>query len=197
MPPPKLVEVPRPSDSAPDDHECMRRFRAGDASAFEALYGRHKRGVYNFCRRMLGPTGDAGSAMQEVFLRVINAAGRWRAEAKFTTWLYTIARNHCHDVLRQKRPADTSTHRATVDGLAAEPPSRTDPPLRDILARAIGCLPDPQREVFLMRAYLDMSFPEIAEVVGAPTNTMKSRMRLAVGQLRDQLRTDGILPGDD
>src|SRR5262245_28992551 len=152
------------------DTERMQRFAAGDAGAFEELYRAHRRGVYNFCRRMLTDRGDAGEAMQEVFFKVIAAAQGWRPQAKFRTWLYTIARNHCHDLLRRAAVravilSDVSEHGA---------PELGDPALRAILGRALAALPPEQREVFVMAAYLELSFPEIAEIVGAPLNTTKS-----------------------
>lgn len=166
----------------------MRRYAAGDAAAFEALYREHKRGVFNFCRRMLGAQADAGEAMQEIFFKVIAAAPGWRPRAKFTTWLYTIARNHCHDLLRRVRPLA-----AEEPETAADAAPLSDPPLRDQLVRAIEALPPEQREVFVMAAALEMSFSEIAEVVGAPLNTTKSRMRLAVKILRQRLTGAGVV----
>ena len=165
----------------------MRQFARGDAAAFEALYREHKRGVFNFCRRMLGAQADAGEAMQEIFFKVIAAAPSWKPRAKFTTWLYTIARNHCHDLLRRVRP------QAAAEGETEGPAAPlSDPPLREQLILAIEALPPEQREVFVMAAALEMSFSEIAEVVGAPLNTTKSRMRLAVKRLREQLTGAGI-----
>jgi RNA polymerase sigma-70 factor (ECF subfamily) len=190
---PRLYAVPAPAaaDRAAEDAAWMAEFKAGDARAFERLYERHKRGVYNFCRRMLGGRGDAGEAMQEVFLRVIRASRDWSHEAKFTTWLYTIARNYCHDKLRRKDGAEIATDGAGVN-LPFTVPS-ADPQLREILSRAIGGLPEEQREVFVMRAYLEMSFPEIAEVVAQPLNTTKSRMRLALERLKSELAGAGVV----
>lgn len=167
----------------------MQRFAAGDVAAFEALYLEHKRGVYNFCRRMLHGHGDAGEAMQEIFLKVISAAPGWQPRAKFKTWLYTIARNHCHDLLRRVRPQPPEPEQNTA-------PITGDPTLRDRITEAVAELPEEQREVFVMAAFLEMTFSEIADVVGSPLNTAKSRMRLAVRHLRASLARAGIAPED-
>lgn len=191
---PKLYAVAAPADRATDraaeDAAWMAQYQRGDVRAFEALYGRHKRGVYNFCRRMLGERGDAGEAMQEVFLRVIRASADWTPQARFTTWLYTIARNYCHDRLRRKDGGEVAASEPSLADPAPAPAG--DPRLREVLSRAIAALPDEQREVFVMRAYLEMSFPEIAEVAGEPVNTTKSRMRLALERLRADLGRAGV-----
>ena len=78
-----------------EDTELMRRFQRGDARAFEALLARHRKSVYNFCLRMLGERTAAEDAMQEVFLRIVKSSKTWERQAKFSTWMFTIARYHC------------------------------------------------------------------------------------------------------
>ncbi|MCC7382525.1 MAG: sigma-70 family RNA polymerase sigma factor [Deltaproteobacteria bacterium] len=177
------------SPHADPDAERMHRFVTGDPRAFEALYETHKGGVYNFCRRMLAGRADPGEAMQEVFFKVITHAGQWEPRAKFRTWLYTIARNHCHDLLRRPRLVEGDARVGLEAG--ADGPS-VDPRLRALLNDAIAELAPEQREVFLMSAFLEMTFPEIAEIVEQPLNTTKSRMRLAVQHLREALSRAGI-----
>ena len=180
------------------DEDLMVKYQQGEVRAFEVLLTRHRKPVYNFVLRYVGDKETAEDLLQETFMRVIKGADAYKRQAKFTTWLYTIARNLCVDQTRRRK------HRkhASLDApMAADDDSGT---LLDVIpskemgsdrksvnkelyARmqgAIGALSEEQREVFLMREFLDMPFKQIAEVVGVPENTVKSRMRYALEKLR-------------
>ncbi|MBE7450812.1 MAG: RNA polymerase sigma factor [Kofleriaceae bacterium] len=180
------------------DEDLMVRYQQGEVRAFEILLGRHRKSVYNFVLRYIGDKETAEDLLQETFMRVIKGADAYKRQAKFTTWLYTIARNLCVDQTRRRK------HRkhASLDApMAAADDSGT---LLDVLPSnemasdrktvnkelyrrlqgAIGALSEEQREVFLMREFLDMPFKQIADVVGVPENTVKSRMRYALEKLR-------------
>ena len=75
------------------DEALLQAYRAGDMRAFERLVARHEKPVWNFLRRFVRDTTTAEDLLQEVFLRVVKSADEWRGAAKFSTWLYTIARN--------------------------------------------------------------------------------------------------------
>lgn len=193
-----------------EDAELMAAFKKGDGKAFEKLLARHKKPVFNFCLRMMGDRTAAEDATQEVFMKVVKGAARWEKQAKFTTWLFTIARNHCIDALRKasyRKTAsldqplkedenDGATLGDRVSDRDAVDPSRgaESRRLRQRLAEAIAALSDEQREVFVMREYAGMPFKEIAQVVGVPENTVKSRMRYALEHLRGTLAKQGIRP---
>jgi RNA polymerase sigma-70 factor (ECF subfamily) len=168
----------------------MQAYREGAPRAFELLLARHERKVWNFLRRSVGDATLAEDLLQEVFLRVIRAQAEWKGEAKFTTWIYAIARNLCIDharraVHRDARSLDAPT-RASLEGEASETlHDRLADGARD--AEAVAALPADQREVFLLREVMDMPFAEIAVVVGAPEPTVKSRMRYALERLREAL----------
>ena len=188
----------------------MAAFKKGDAKAFEALLKRHERAVFNFCLRMVGDREGAHDATQEVFLKVVRNAKGWERQAKFTTWLFTIARNHCIDALRKASYRKTASldqplkqgeeGGATLGDRVADEDAVTPDRgaeslrLRGLLAGAIAHLPEEQREVFVMREYAGMPFKEIAEVVGVPENTVKSRMRYALEHLRGHLAKHGVVP---
>jgi RNA polymerase sigma-70 factor (ECF subfamily) len=160
--------------------------------AFEQLYARHKRGIHAFCLRTLRDRELAADAAQEIFSRLILTAGDWEPRARFTTWLYTIARNHCHDLLRrrgaqQNRLRGLAELRGSEDWAGAE----VDPALRRILVDGVGALPEDQREVFLLRAS-DLSFEEIGEITRCSPNSVKSRMRLAIARLKEHLSGAGV-----
>ncbi len=192
-----------PVDDATGDEALMQAFCKGDVSAFEALVARHQRGVYNFLLRSVGQKARAEELLQEVFLRVVRAKARYTPSAKFTTWLYSIARNLCVDESRRakfRKHQSLDASRRGSDGeqgsaMIASIPSKdvpTDeaaeaPTIRKRLSEAVSKLPIEQREVFLLRQVSGLSFREIAETVDIPENTVKSRMRYALEKLRSEL----------
>jgi RNA polymerase sigma-70 factor, ECF subfamily len=184
------------------DEALMARYQRGDVRAFEVLLARHRKPVYNFILRFVSNREQAEDLLQETFLRVIKGADSYQREAKFTTWLYTIARNQCVDLsrrmkLRRMSSLDAPGHSgdeegatlmdAVADGGAATDRAAAGSELQTRLKSAIEQLSEEQREVFLMREFLQMQFKEIAEITGVPENTVKSRMRYALEKLRDLL----------
>lgn len=190
----------RSDPDALSDEALMQRFQEGDSYAFKVLMERHRRGVYNFVLRHVGEKTAAEDLLQDVFLRVVQGAHRYKLESKFTTWLYTIARNLCVDRARKMKfrrhksldqPIGDETDSSLGDRIADEavPTDRRaiSSELQGQLAQAIATLREDQREVFLMREYSNLPFKDIAEIVGVPENTVKSRMRYALEHLRKTL----------
>jgi len=181
----------------------MARYQQGEMAAFAELVARHEKKLWNFIRRFVADSTIAEDLLQEVFLRVIRSAAEWQPSAKFSTWIYTIARNLCTDSARRGafRKADSldQTPGAGRDDSGAHRIDRVASPNgnaeqaamnREIASRvdvALAALPVQQREVFLMREMMDMSFAEIAAVTKASEPTVKSRMRYALERLRDAL----------
>jgi RNA polymerase sigma-70 factor, ECF subfamily len=181
----------------------MEAFQRGDTRAFERLLTKHKRPVYNFIHRQVGNEATAEDLMQEVFLRVIKGASSYKREAKFTTWIYTIARNICVDQSRRAKHrkaasldqplrGDNGDQRGTMGDTVADKGPAVDrqvigKELKGKIQQAIAKLNEEQREVFLMREYSNLPFKEIADIVGCPENTVKSRMRYALERLREEL----------
>jgi RNA polymerase sigma-70 factor (ECF subfamily) len=193
-------------DGDESDEALMTAYRAGETRAFERLLARHEKPVWNFLRRFSRDAEAAEDLLQEVFLRVVKdaqeTAAVWKGEAKFSTWLYTIARNLCID--RSRRAAHRQAASLDSSGSPEAESTETlhdriassDAPADAVLAdrqaarridRAVAELPDDQREVFLMREVMEMPFAEIAAVVGASEPTVKSRMRYALEKLRAAL----------
>ena len=178
----------------------MLRYQRGDSSAFAFLVRRHKAPLYNFVLRHLRSQPAAEDITQEAFLRVVQRASEFKHEARFSTWLYTIARNLCIDHSRKMKhrrhpsldaPTDTSDGSRPL--LEVVPSSSTESDveraaewtaMRRSIVAAVEALPDDQREVFLLREVANLPFKEIAEVTGTPENTVKSRMRYALERLR-------------
>lgn len=195
-------EPERPSfDGATSDLELLGRFHTGDHAAFAALLARYQRPVFNFILRSLSERQVAEDLTQEVFLRVIQGAGGFQSQAKFSTWLFTIARNACVDHGRRMKHRKHASLEATatdseaaprlVDRLPHSQPgtdrSAAAPRIRERISRALEHLPQEQREVFLLRQVDDLPFAEIAVICGIPENTVKSRMRYALERLQAAL----------
>lgn len=203
------VDLPgtRPAPEVDDersDEVLMLAFRDGETGAFAFLVRRHQRGLYNFLLRSVGDRGRAEELLQDVFVRVIRSKHRYQQTAKFSTWVYKIARNITIDESRRAkfrrhasldakrgRSRDGNEGRALVDRLAADEigtdAAAEAPTIRNRIASAVAELPEEQRVVFLMRQLKGMSFKQIGEIVGAPENTVKSRMRYALEKLRTEL----------
>ena len=191
---------PRSATDPRSDESLMEAFADGEAHAFEHLVRRHSRGLYNFLLRSVQNAPRAEELLQDVLVRVIRSKHRYRRSAKFTTWMYTIARNLCVDESRRARfrdhesldaPRGADGSRSLMAGLQADAvptDARAEAVrLRGQLASAVSRLPPDQREVFLMRQLGGLSFREIGDAVGAPENTVKSRMRYALEKLRGEL----------
>jgi RNA polymerase sigma-70 factor, ECF subfamily len=187
------------------DEDLMSRFCRGNREAFVLLVKRHQTPLYNFALRHLASSTAAEDVVQESFIRVFQNAPDFRTSSRFTAWLYAIARNLCIDFLRKRthrRHQSLDELSGTNDGRGHSTVSLGDRTADDtanvertamaleIGARvlsAINQLPEDQREVFLLREISNLPFNEIAKVVQAPENTVKSRMRYALERLQAAL----------
>ena len=192
----------RPLDEL-EDRELMERYADGEAKAFSLLYERHRRPVFNFILRSCGRQDVAEELLQEVFLKVVKSAPSYEPTAKFTTWLYRIARNACIDAARKRSRAELYSLNDSPGGDDDQGPTHQDrlvddrarsggvdadrQAFRDRLQQALEGLPEKQREVFVLREISGLTFPEIADVVDAKVPTIKSRMRYALKTLRGEL----------
>jgi RNA polymerase sigma-70 factor (ECF subfamily) len=181
----------------------MLRYQRGDRSAFAELVRRHETPLYNFVLRHLRSPSAADDITQEAFLRVVQRAAEFKHEARFSTWLYTIARNLCIDHGRKMKlrrhpsldgPAGEGEGARPMLEVLADPAPGGDvgraaewTAMRRSIVAAVEALPDDQREVFLLREVANLPFKEIAEVTGIAENTVKSRMRYALERLRGAL----------
>jgi RNA polymerase sigma-70 factor (ECF subfamily) len=188
---------PRPVRDDEEDETLMLRYaRDADAGAFALLYGRHRVRLHRYLVRMCGDTGRAEEVFQDAWLQVIGARERWRPEARFTTWLWQIARNRMLDVLRRDGRAGPSLDAPEGEGLAAtlaapdtQTPARLVERARlaaDLVA-AVDALPPEQREAFLLHEDGELTLEEIAALTGVGRETVKSRLRYALRKLRERL----------
>lgn len=182
------------------NESLMLRYRDGEVRAFEILLSRFRQPIFVFILRSVGAhnAAQAEELTQETFLRVIKQASTYEARSKFSTWLYTLARNLCIDASRRRKLRKTQSLDApdedghsllerTADRGPAVDRQAIGTELRSKLSQAIEELPEDQRDVFLMRETADLGFKEIAEVLGISENTVKSRMRYALEKLRSSL----------
>ncbi len=191
-----------PAQAEASDEALMSRFQGGERAALALLVRRHQTSLYNFALRQLGNGPAAEEIVQEAFVRVVQNARDFRHSARFTSWLYTIARNLCVDSLRRRalrrhpsldgppradQAAGPTLGELTPDASASVERAAVSIELRERILAAVAELPDDQREVFLLREGSNLPFREIAEIVGAPENTVKSRMRYALVRLQETL----------
>ena len=181
---------------AAGDEQLMLAYREGDAGAFDELYRRHKGGLYRFVLRSVRDRALAEELYQEIWMRAIEARGRYEVQAKFTTWLYTIAHNRLVDHWRKRGLKLVSLDQeADVVEPQATPSFQPEKILegKQSLARfahALEALPPAQREAFLLHQEAEMSVAEIARATGTNEEAAKSRLRYAVSKLKEALGDD-------
>jgi len=176
------------------DEQLMLAYAGGDATAFEALYARHKGPLFRFVLRSVKAHAQAEELFQEIWMRAIEARARYRPEAKFTTWLYTIAHNRMVDHWRAKGLSlvslDDEEHAAAepVAPPSAEPHANLEASRAAArLSEAIAALPLAQREAFLLHMEGDLTAAEIAAATGTHEEAAKSRLRYATAKLKEAI----------
>jgi len=183
------------------DEALMHAYGHADTRAFEALYARHKAATYRyFLRHVGGAAATADELHQDLWLKVIGARERYQAQAKFSTWLYTLARHRLVDHWRSRHgiSLESLEDEATVtqaEESAAAAREVSDDPLyatidaetRRRLFAALGVVPPLQRDAFLLHVEGGLSLEEIASLTAASGETVKSRLRYAYRRLRAAL----------
>ncbi|MEO8307691.1 MAG: sigma-70 family RNA polymerase sigma factor [Pseudomonadota bacterium] len=184
--------------SATSDEAMMKRYANGDVSAFDKLYTRHELPLWRYILRLCGNRATAEELMQEVWFAVAREAATFRTDARFTSWLYTMARNRVIDRFRTAHPhksldmVESDSGHTLMDTLADEHAS----PLQaaeqseqgQSIIVALGRLPREQREAFVLQVDAGMTVEQIASVTGTTFETAKSRLRYARERLKDLLR---------
>ena len=187
------------------DAELIRRFRDGESHAFNGLAGRWQPRLYNFILRQVGDREEVHDLCQKVLIKAHRSLRRLRDPGKFSTWIYQIAVNTCRDELRRRRRHPTISLESLENGAdrragaTANASARTDAgihecELRDLLNRALQCIPQEQRTIVVMKEYQDLKFTEIAAIMKLPVNTVKSRLYYGLNNLRKQLDQWNITP---
>jgi RNA polymerase sigma-70 factor, ECF subfamily len=178
------------------DEELVARSVGGDADSFNELILRWERPIYALAYRTIGREEDARDVCQETFLRAYRALPGFRGQAKFSSWLYRIALNLCRDWMRRERR--TPVVQPPEDGDLMEMAAATEPSesIEDLVARkdltrsverAMALLPEEQRTAIVLKEYHGLTFQEIADLVGCPLSTVKTRLYQGLTVLRREL----------
>lgn len=185
-----------PSERGNDDADeaLMLAYAAGDASAFDRLYARHKGALYRYVLRHCANAGVADEIFQDVWMNVIRVRASYVTVARFGSWLFTLAHNRIVDHWRasgQATMVPIGDDDDTVASAALVSPSHDQPDARAAasetsarLRAAIAALPPLQRDAFLLHQESGMSLAEIGQLTGVGVETVKSRVRYAMTRLR-------------
>ena len=193
------MAVPGTHSSDPEndrDIELMALVAAGDESAFRQLVERHQNAVVGTLARMVGDASEAEDLAQRTFLRVWKHARRWRPDAKFTTYLFTIARNLAYNESRRRsrKKEVSSDHLQDEFGSESAADPRVEPDaevqrteMHEEIDRAIASLPENQRAAVVLFAYESMPYEEIARVLNTSVASVKSLIFRGRTTLREKL----------
>ncbi len=181
------------------DEELMSQVQRGDQAAFEELFKRYDRKIFNYFLRYLGDEELAKDLFQETFLRVFQFSKSYKpttrggCSASFAAWLYTIARN----VYRKqwgREPVEERMGESTWKILEEVPTpnatpqqARADQELVEKIKQALDSLPESQREVVILHKYQGLSYPQIAQILGCSISSVKQKAFRAYQNLRQQL----------
>ncbi len=184
----RLASIPNVADDTRTDAELIAHVADGDGVAFEELHRRYARSVLGIALRRIGDRGRAEDATQDTFASIWRSASRFDpGKGEATSWLYTVARNAIVDGLRRKRepPVDEAPEMAAPD------PGPDDAAESGWVAwrvhRALETLPEQERSLVELAYWSGMSQSEIADYLGVPLGTVKTRTRSALRRLADEL----------
>jgi len=179
-----------------DGDELVARLRAGDAAAIRAVYQQHHAPVRAFASRLLGDAAAAEDLVHEVFVALPDAVRKFRGDCALRSFLIAVAANRSRHAIRA-----AARRRAAMSRLAAEPagapPSTPDghaerTELAAALQRALDALPDDQRIAFVLCEVEERSARDVAQIVGAPEATVRTRVFNAKKKLRARLGEEGV-----
>jgi RNA polymerase sigma-70 factor, ECF subfamily len=177
------------------DVALVRRARDGDYGAFERLFERHRQLVYRFAYQMVPRRDDAEDIVQEAFVRAYQNLGKYRDEAKFTTWLLRIVTNLCTDQARMIQRRSALEQQEAAGSLQWMTNIESEDPVQNLeadrrvqaLRKALNALPAHHRSVIVLRDLEERDYTEIAEVLGCSVGGAKLRVLRARRALKDRI----------
>ena len=183
------------------DEELVARSMAGDAESFNQLVLRWERPIYALAYRVIGREEEARDVAQETFLRAFRALSGFKGEAKFSSWLYRITLNLCRDWIRKEKRTRVSQPPEGLDivdlaGASIQTETieqrigRKD--LGRAVSKAMAALPEEQRTAIILKEYHGLTFQEIADMLGCPLSTVKTRLYQGLSVVRKQLEQAGV-----
>lgn len=183
------------------DEDLLARFRRGEREAFGVLVRRFEGELYGYLRRYLGDGDLADDVFQNTFLQVFIKIGQYELGRPVRPWLYTIATHQAIDAIRRNgrhyalsldqerdeaKPADVAQLTDLLESRAPDPLEQVQGEERSILVRAsIQRLPDFLRQVVILAYYQGLKYKEIADILGIPVGTVKSRLHAALNRLQE------------
>lgn len=169
-----------------EDRKLVRRVLTGQTDDFRVLVDRHQQSIFRFASGLLGNREEAQDVTQEVFLAAFaNLSGYDSSRAGFSTWLFTMARNRCINLLKRSRPIALDEPDSITDVTSADPIVRQE--LSQQLDRALAALPVKQRSAFVLAEIEELPYAEIARIERTSLGTVKSRIHRAKQQLQSLL----------
>jgi RNA polymerase sigma-70 factor (ECF subfamily) len=182
------------------DEELVARSIRGDAESFNQLILRWERPIYALAYRTIGREEDARDVCQETFLRAFRALPGFRGQSKFSSWLYRIALNLCRDWARRERRTPVAQPPENVDLMDLAVANEPSESIEDLVARrdlmrtveaVMADLPEEQRTAIILKEYHGLTFQEIADLVGCPLSTVKTRLYQGLTVVRRELERKG------
>jgi RNA polymerase sigma-70 factor, ECF subfamily len=176
------------------DSQIIERTLGGEPDAFNMLVRRWERQIYGLTLRMLGRDEEAKDATQETFLSAYRNLSKFRGEAKFSSWIYRIALNICNTKLKSRAKVtislDEQWETRGIEFAAETEDLGSNIQQQQItrhVRRALQGLPAEMRQVIIMKEYEGMKFSEIADILGIPISTVKTRMYTGLSEMRKRL----------
>lgn len=173
------------------DVALMLEFQSGSEEAFVKLYRRYRDRLFNFARRILGDTARAEEATQDAFLKLYSARQKYRANSRFSTYIFRITRNHCLNILARHETTrvdrDREVENAPTGGATAETAIDAGR-LRIAVREALRNLPEKQATALVLTHFDGMSYREVATVLAVSESATKSLIHRARQRLSTELR---------
>jgi RNA polymerase sigma-70 factor (ECF subfamily) len=186
--------------SGPSDEQLLQAYRQGDKPSFAALVSRYQRELYHFLVRFLGNRAAAEDVFQETFLQVHQSADAFDPQRRFKPWLFTIAANKARDLIRANARRPTNPLQASIGGdeeggefidLMQATGETPDEPLareemQNKVQQVVGNMPEHLREILVLSYFNTFPYRQIADILGIPLGTVKSRLHAAVATFADK-----------
>jgi len=196
---PDSVHVPA-AIAGPSDEQLLASYRQGDKPSFAALVARYQRELYHFLVRFLGNRAAAEDVFQETFLQVHQSADAFDPQRRFKPWLFTIAANKARDLIRANARRPTNPLQASISGdeeggefidlmqatgeTPDEPMARQEMQLK--VQQVVGNMPEHLREILVLSYFNTFPYRQIADILGIPLGTVKSRLHAAVATFAEK-----------
>lgn len=179
-----------------DDETVIAEVLGGNRDAYAEIVRKYEGRVRGHCLMMLADSGQADDAAQEVFIKVYQCLSQFRARSAFSTWLYRITANHCHDLLRKSARRKTESLEALLEKEgdrieALLTPAASDERMAEqveLLAKILACLPEKSRAILLLREQDGLSYQEMAGMLNCSLDAVKARLKRARQEVDEKLR---------